>query len=411
MKETQVSKKTIWIINQYGSLPSTGTGGRHRHLARELAKIGHNVSVISARWTHGVRDTEAAFSAPEVEEFEGFRFVRILVKKYDHAYDKKRILNWFIFAWRLRRLGNILEEKPDSILYSSPSLIGFLGAEKLAHKNRARLLFEVRDIWPLTLQEIGGYSSRHWFIRFLQWIEDRAYQKSDHVLSNLPGAVDHMVTRGMRPEKFTWIPNGFSQNDIDTTQLLPTSIAEKLPKDTFNVAYTGTHGTANALHTLLQAAHILRDTPQITFTLVGKGKEKENLRSHSEELDLNNVYFLDPVPKDQVQSILERCSACYIGLTRDSLFRFGVSPNKLFDYLISGKPIIYAIDSGDYRPIEEFNAGIQVEPGSPHDLARAIYELYQTSSEERHQMGANGRNAALKCHEYGNLAKQLDRVL
>lgn len=97
-------QKTVWIINQYGSLPSTGIGGRHRHLSRELAQLGHSVTLISARWTHTTRDEAAADNAPELEIFEGFRFLRIPVKKYKDAHNKKRILNWFAFAWRIRKL-------------------------------------------------------------------------------------------------------------------------------------------------------------------------------------------------------------------------------------------------------------------------------------------------------------------
>ncbi|AFT69996.1 Glycosyl transferase group 1 [Alloalcanivorax dieselolei B5] len=404
-------KKTIWIINQYASLPSTGMGGRHRDLARELARRGHKVTLVSARWTHLVRDNEAAEAAPDEEMFEGFRFVRVSVGRYAHAQDKKRILNWFSFAWKLTGLAGTLNERPDVVLYSSPSLIGFLGAERLARKYSARLVFEVRDIWPLTFSELGGYSHRHPFIRFLQWIEDRAYRNSDFVISNLPGAVDHMIGRGLSSEKFRWIPNGFSKADVDQCLPLPSEVYSKLPKDTFNICYTGTIGTANALHTLVKAASLLKDEPSISFTIVGQGSEKEALKESVTRLGLSNVFFVDPVPKNMVQSILQECDVCYLGLTGDSLFRFGVSPNKLFDYLVSGKPIIYGIDSGDYRPVEEFGAGLQIKPEDPVGLANAVKELKSRSKRELSEMGGNGRKAAFEYHEYGMLAKKLENVL
>lgn len=404
-------KKTIWIINQYASLPSTGMGGRHRDLARELARRGHKVTLVSARWTHLVRDNETAKIAPNEEMFEGFRFVRVPVGRYSHAHDKKRILNWFSFAWKLIGLAHSLNEKPDIVLYSSPSLVGFLGAERLAKRYGARLVFEVRDIWPLTFSELGGYSIRHPFIRFLQWVEDRAYRNSDFVISNLPGAVDHMVGRGLSPEKFQWIPNGFSQGDVDQCLPLPKEILSRLPKDTFNICYTGTVGTANALHTLVEAANLLRGDPGISFTIVGQGGEKEILKESVQKLGLSNVFFVDPVPKKMVQSILQECDVCYLGLTGDSLFRFGVSPNKLFDYLVSGKPIIYGIDSGDYRPVEEFGAGLQIMPEDPISLANAVKELKSKSKDELSKMGQNGRKAAFEYHEYGMLARKLEKVL
>jgi len=144
---------------------------------------------------------------------------------------------------------------------------------------------------------------------------------------------------------------------------------------------------------------------------VGRGKEKETLQAQAREKNLTNVTFIDPIPKVQIQAMLNQFDACYIGLTKDPLFRFGVSPNKLFDYLYSGKPILYAIDSGDYKPIEEAVAGLQVEPENPQALAAAILQLYQMPEEQRQQMGENGRKAALEEYEYGSLAKKLAEVL
>ena len=403
--------KTVWIINQYASLPSTGIGGRHRALARELAKRGHNVTLVSARWTHLVHDAKAAEDAPAEELFEGFRFVRIPVRKYAHAHDKMRILNWFSFAWKITRLERALDEEPDVVLYSSPSLVGFLGAERVARKHGAKLVFEVRDIWPLTFSELGGYSDHHPFIRFIQWIEDRAYRKSDRVISNLPGAVEHMVSRGLSRDKFRWIPNGFSRGDVEQCLPLPPEVSDQLPKGTFNICYAGTVGAANALHTLVQAADLLKDDEDINFTIIGHGREKGSLKKRVQVMGLTNVHFVDPVPKQMVQSVLKEASVCYLGLTGDSLFRFGVSPNKLFDYLVSGKPIIYGIDSGDYRPVEEFEAGVQVRPEDPVAVAEAIRELKSKTPHELELMGENGRKAAFEYHEYSMLAEKLERAL
>lgn len=109
--------------------------------------------------------------------------------------------------------------------------------------------------------------------------------------------------------------------------------------------------------------------------------------------------------------MLGRFDACYIGLTKDPLFRFGVSPNKLFDYLYSGKPILYAIDSGSYKPVEDIGAGLQIEPQNPKALADAILQLYHMPQEQRQQLGDNGKRAAIEQYEYGMLARQLAGVL
>lgn len=407
----QLPPKTIWIINQYANVPPMGQGGRHRHLARELAARGHTVSLIGASWTHYVSKTYDPQAAPQVESFEGFRFVRVPVPRYADAHDKRRILNWFLFAHWLRRVPGLLRETPDAILYSSPSLIGYLGAERLARKLGARFVFEVRDIWPLSLVELGGYSTRHPFIRFLQWIEDRAYARADRVVSNLPGAVEHMVARGMDRQKFAWIPNGFSSKELEHPDPLPGPIREAIPEDKFIVCYAGTIGLANNLSTVIDAAEGLRDHTQIAFLVAGTGSQEAALRRQAQERGLTNVTFLGSLPKTQVQSLLALVDTCFVGLRPASLFRFGVSPNKLFDYLYSGRPIIYAIDSGDYRPVEAFAAGIQIPPGNAVALKQAILTLYEMPAEKRHRLGENGRSAVMEHHEYANLAAELESVL
>lgn len=406
-----MSRKIIWIINQYASLPSTGTGGRHRHLSRELAALGYKITLICARWTHGVRDDGAAERAPELEEFEGFQFLRIPTGKYKHAHDKKRILNWFFFAWKMKSLRKKLDETPDVIIYSSPSLIGYLSAYMLAKKYNAKLAFEVRDIWPLTLIQLGGYKPSHPFIRFMQWIEDKAYRDSHVVVSNLKNSVDHMVQRGLVKDKFVWIPNGFSLYEVGQKISLNVNVESQLPKDKFIVGYTGTIGLANALQNLVEAAELLKEHSDIAFVLVGHGKEKEKLQQLIEDKGLDNVQFIDPIPKSEVQGILSNFDVCYIGLTRDPLFKFGVSPNKLFDYFYSGKPIIYAIDSGEYKPVLEANAGLHIPPQDSKALSQAVLQLYKMSPAERMQMGENGRNIALEEYEYGQLAERLAGVL
>src|SRR5690606_26096320 len=168
----------------------------------------------------------------------------------------------------------LIPERPSAVLCSSPSLISFLGAKRLARRFQARLVFEVRDIWPLTLTEIGGYSRKHPFIRFLQWVEDMAYRDSDRVVSNLKFAVEHMVNRGMRRPKFKWIPNGISVDEVRVSTTLNDNVAAIIPKGKFIVGYTGTLGFSNALDTLIEAANILRDYSDIAFVIVGDGKER-----------------------------------------------------------------------------------------------------------------------------------------
>ena len=402
-------KHNIWIINQYASTPETGMGGRHYYLAKELARQGHKVYLIAAGFTHLLREPpklEQDFTVQPVAE--NFDFVWVKMPEYSDAHDKKRVLNWFQFAWKLLKLPKVIADKPDAIVVSSPAPFMFLGAQRLAKKFNAKLAFEVRDIWPLTLVELGGYSPKHPFIRLMQWVEDKAYRQSDVVLSNLPNSVEHMVERGMNSEKFTWIPNGFDIEELENAQPLNESAKRALPKDKFIIGYTGTLGVANALDTLLEAAELLKEQDDIAFVLLGGGKEKPGLVEKAK--GLNNVTFIDPIPKQQIQSMLARFDVCFIGCQDVSLYRFGTAPNKIPEYMYSAKPILQSCNDG-YDYIKHAMCGMSVKSQNPHAIAEAVLQLKSMSPDDRQKMGENGRAYAIQHHDYAKLAEKLAKVL
>lgn len=403
-------KKTIWIINQYASTPATGMGGRHFYLAQELAKQGHEVYLISSSYNHLLHKPQSQREKIRLEPTDGFTFVWVKVPEYREAHSNKRVLNWFVFCFRLLMLKSAIPNKPDAIICSSPSLISYLGAEYLAGKLKAKLIFEVRDIWPLTLTELGGVSPRHPFIRFLQWIEDRAYSKSDRVVSNLKNAAVHMVSRGMHPSKFSWIPNGYSEREAGKDVILQSSVMADFPKDKFIVGYAGTLGVANALDILILAAEILKDYTQISFVLIGNGKQKAELQNMVCQRNLRNVFFIDAIPKKQIYSAIARFDVCYIGWLKDELYRFGIGANKIPEYLFSARPILHSY-SGGADPIKEAGAGLTVEAENPACVAEAVLKMYNMSPDERMGIGAAGRKEAINNYEYAALASKYSSIL
>lgn len=405
------TKKTIWIINQYASTPETGMGGRHYYLADELGKLGYKVYVIAAGFTHLLRSKIEIKDNFLFEERDHFTFIWVGMPEYKEAHSKQRILNWFIFPWRIQKLSKLIPNKPDVILCSSPSPIAFLGAEKLAKKFNAKLVFEVRDIWPLTLIELGGYSPKHPFIRLMQWVEDRAYKKSNVVISNLKNSVKHMVNRGMNANKFYWIPNAVSLAEISKNIPLNFESKMALPKEKFIIGYTGTLGVANALDIFIEASSLLQKyEDDIAFVLVGTGKEKDNLQQKSLSLKLTNIYFLESIPKEEIQSMLAEFDACYIGWKHNSLYRFGIGANKIPEYLYSGKPILHSY-SGSCDPITELNVGITIEAENSQALAQAILEIYNLTNEEKKAISKRAKQAIIDQYDYSLLAKKLASVL
>lgn len=401
--------KTLWLINQYASTPETGMGGRHYYLGKELAKQGHKVYLVAAGFTHLLREPpklEQDFTVQSIAK--NLDFVWIKMPQYSDAHDKKRVLNWFRFVWKLLKLPKVIANKPDAILVSSPALFTFLGAQFLAKKFNAKLVFEVRDIWPLTLIELGGYSPKHPFIWLMKWVEDKAYLQSDLVLSNLPNSVDHMVERGMNRSKFAWIPNGFDKTEAKSALPLSEAVLGVLPKDHFIIGYTGTLGVANALDTFIDAARLMQVHSQFAFVLVGGGKEKPALLEKAKGLD--NVIFIEPIPKQQIQNMLKEFDVCYLGWKNEPIYRFGIAPNKLPEYMLSAKPIIHSY-SGNIDFVEEAGAGVSVPAEDSKALVEAIFRLESMSPEERRMMGDNGRAYAVEHHDYSKIAKKLGEIL
>lgn len=405
------TKKTFWFINQYSSTPETAMGGRHFYIAQELAKKGHQVYVIAGRYSHLLRNPKQFSEKYLIEEITpNFSFVWINLPEYAEAHSKQRVLNWFKFAWTLKGLQNSSLQKPDVILYSSPSPIGSLAAQYLAKSFKVPFIFEVRDIWPLTLIELGGHSANHPFIRLMQWIEDRSYQKARFVFSNLFNAVEHMQTRGLDKAKFHWIPNGVSLAEVSAKEPLSVEVLQQLPQDKFIVGYTGTIGIANAIDDLIKAAHLLTHLPDIHFVLVGSGKEKQEMQNKVQDLKLTNISFIDPIPKKQIQSILGHFDVCYIGWQKNPLYRFGIAPNKLPEYLYAGKPIIHAF-SGKGDVVQQAKAGITIEAEDPEAIAEAVVQLYQLSKSERTILGNNGHQYVLQHLEYKMIAEKLESII
>ncbi|MEP2705266.1 MAG: glycosyltransferase family 4 protein [Roseibium sp.] len=402
--------KTIWLINQYASTPDTGIGGRHHSFARELAKRGHKVYLIAARHHHLITDHLVASNAPALEERDGYVFVRLRTPHYQSAHDIKRVIGWFAFAWMLRSLPALLKDRPDSIIYSSPALPGSFTAAGLAKTFDARFIFEVRDIWPLTLLELGGYSPSHPFIRLCQWLEDRAYRRADCVISNLAGVGFHIKRRGVEDVEFHWISNGYSQIDHEQAEPLPKTIVSKIPKGVFTIGYTGTLGKANSIDTILDAANNLRQHSEIAFILVGSGTEKEAIKNRIKNNRLGNVTLIDAVSKNLIPSMLSEFNATVLAWQDTPLYNHGISANKIFDYFSSGKPVLHCY-SGAYDPIQSYSAGLTVPAEDAERLADAILHLKHMGEDKRREFGNNAKRAALKEFEYSALTNKLEQLI
>lgn len=400
----------IWVVNHYAIPPGRAGGTRHFTFARELQKRGHKVTIIASSFDHYVRQ-EVRLREGEtyrLEEVDGVPFFWIRTPPYS-GNSPARVWNMVAFALRLLGTANpALLGKPDVVWGSSPHLFAALAAERLARRCRTPFVLEVRDLWPQTLIDLGGFSPCHPFIQVLQTIERYLYRRSDRIISLLPLAHLHMAEKGADPAKIAWIPNG-----VDLSLVPPPTPPPPRADGVFTVMYAGAHGLANNLDLIVKAAAIVARkgwNSRIQFRLVGDGPEKPRLKQMAQEWGLENIWFEDAIPKQEVYNVLFSADAFVISLKDSRLFRWGVSPNKLFDYMASARPVIFAVAT-DSNPVADAGAGITVPPNDPAALAEAVIQLAQMSAHERWEMGLRGRRYVEEKHAFHRLTDKLEEVL
>lgn len=403
-------KNKIWVINQYASTPETGMGGRHFYLAQELQKKECDVKVFAASYSHILSKPHNKKSLVYKEVFDGVNYISLKVFRYLGAHSKLRAINWIVFSLWILLFPLIEKKRPSVIIYSSPSIFGALSSYVIAKMQGAKFIFEVRDIWPLTLIKLGGYSPNSFVIRIMSKIETFAYKNAHNVISNLPSSIDHMEEMGMDPSKFAWIPNGVSLEEVRAPESLDDDIVALIPKDKFIVGYLGTIGKANALEYLMHAATLLKEHKSIHFVLVGNGLSLQILKEMVGESLLTNVTFIDPIPKRQVQSMLANFDLCYIGWLNEPLYRFGISPNKLPEYMFSSRPVLHSF-SGKGDLIQMANAGVTVGAEDEVKIVEGIMSIFDMPLEERNALGNNGRNFVIKHLTYKSISSKLLKVL
>jgi glycosyltransferase involved in cell wall biosynthesis len=314
--------------------------------------------------------------------------------------------------FRRRRL--LANWRPDAVIASSTYTWDNYPARIIAKACAARFVYEVHDLWPLSPMEISGMSRLHPFILSLQHAEDFACRHADAVVSLLPFANRHLESRGMSPGRFHYVPNGIELDEWQECQApLPdchsSAIRDLRARCRLLILYAGAHGPSNALDTLLGAAELLRGRP-IGFLMVGDGSEKSRLQSEVARMQLGNVLMLPSVGKRAIPALLREADVLYVGHVRTPLHRFGISPNKLMDYMAAERPVIQAIDAGN-DIVAEASCGVSITPGDSAASARAILEMSEMSVERRAEMAERGRRYVRQHHDYKVLAARFVEII
>ena len=377
----------ILLIHQaFASLDEPG-GTRHHELARYLAAHGHRVTVITSPVSYltGTSPAASGRRGSDLYEEQGVTIQRVYTYAALHRSFFHRVISFFGFMlsslWAGLRVQGV-----DLVWGTSPPIFQGMTAWLLARWKRVPFLFEVRDLWPAFAVAVGVLRQPV-LIRASEWLERFLYRHADRLVVNSPGFIEHVKRRGGR--RVELVPNG-----ADTAMFDPSLDGADFRRQhdlegKFVALYAGAHGMSNDLDVLLEAAERLQDRPEIRIVLLGDGKEKPALQARAAEKGLQNVLFIPPIPKTSMPHALAAADACIAILKPIELYQT-VYPNKVFDYMAAGRPVILAIDGVIRQVVETAGAGIAVPPGDPESMRRAICRLADNPQTGR-EMGNNGR--------------------
>ncbi|GEQ16382.1 MULTISPECIES: glycosyltransferase family 4 protein [Clostridium] len=402
----------ILLINHYAGSDYHGMEFRPFYMAREWKNKGHNVTILGANFSHLRKNNPVIEKDFQEEVIDGITYVWVKTPQYQ-GNGVGRIKNISTFMWKLRTNYKMLADKykPDAVIASSTYPLDIYPAHRIAKRCNAKLCFEIHDLWPLSPMEIGGFSEKNPAIVILQRAEDFAFKNSDVIVSILPNADKHIRERGFSTDKFVYVPNGILTGEKNEAPMEKTieRLQELKEQGYFLVGYTGNHSPANVLDTMIDAAKKTTDE-KVKYVLVGKGNVKNQLMEYAKANNVTNIEFLDPVLKDNMDNVLELLDIGYIGLKKQNLFNYGVSPNKLFDYMMASLPVIYAVEASN-DPVKDSNCGISVPAENPEAVVEAVMKIKNLSEEEKIKIGGNGKKYVLDNHMYEGLADKFLNAL
>ena len=399
--------KHVWVLNHYAQEPGDAGGTRHFHLAQHLPKFGWQASIVAASVDHfSGRQRLSPGELGRLEFVDSVPFLWVNVPTYV-GNGARRVKNMIAYALRVcatRVLSPL--PKPDILVGSSVHPLAALAAAILARRHRVPFVFEVRDLWPQTLIDLGRLKKNSivtWILRKLElWL----YREAAKIIVLLPRAWEYIVPLGIPRQKLVWIPNGVDLSLFPKPHAATTG-------DEFTLMYFGAHGNANGLDNILLAMRQLYTMPNaqhIRLRMIGDGPMKPYLLAQALSLGLQNVTFEPPVPKCKIPSVAMEADAFVFNLVDAAVFRYGISSNKLFDYMAAMRPVIIASDASN-NPIADAQAGVTVGPGDPGALANAIFQMSKLPLEDRQRMGVAGRDYVEQNHSFELLAERLANTL
>ena len=393
----------ILCISKYASPPNySKMPARLFVLVKEFIKLGHNATLITS-------DSNHFSSYPETSEIYNYEIVEnvplywLKTKKYIKTASIDRVLSWFDFEMKLFKMDLNKIEKPDVVLVSSLSIFTILYGYFLKKKFNSFLVFEIRDIWPLTMTEEGGFSKWHPLVLLIGFIEKFGYKKADLIVGTMPRLNLHVKSILGYEKPFHCSPLGFDPANYKEEIIGNNPFDKVFPKNKVIVGYAGSMGITNALEPFIEAIKLLENNENIHFMLVGSGDLKDIFEEQLKNCD--NVTFLPRIGQNEVKYFLQKCDILYLSTKDSKVWEYGQSMNKVVEYMVAGKPII-ASYTGYPSMINEANCGVFVNSSNPIDLKETILNIANKNVQDIKQLGEKGKKWIYENRQYSRLANE-----
>jgi colanic acid biosynthesis glycosyl transferase WcaI len=379
----------ILYVSQYFPPEMGAPAARVYELSREWVRQGHEVTVLTGFPNHptGIVPAEYKGSLVRREMVDGIRVVRTPIYAAPNKGFFRRVLNYVSYGVSASTFGPLLTERPDVVIGTSPQFLTALAGLWLAGLKRVPFVFEVRDLWPRSIVEVGAMKANSPAIRVLERLERMLYARADRIVAVTDSFVDAIAAHGISTEKISVVTNGVDLELFQPRDREEARAALGLPPG-FLATYVGTHGMAHGLGLVLDVAKRLSGQG-IHFLLVGEGAEKAQLKARADAEQISNVTFLDQQPRDRVAEIYAASNLCLVLLRDLPLFK-AVIPSKMFEFMGSGRPILTTVDGESRGILERAGAGTFSPPENVEALVAALRSLASTPERLAH-MGASGR--------------------
>lgn len=402
----------IWLINNYNMLPEHGQLTRNYSFGVQLKKLEYEPVVFVGSHPHNTK-LQLINSTDKYQIYQEKPFPWVLIKTRNYEGSKiSRVLSMFEF-YRNMKIAAKHFKKPDAIIGSSAHPLAALLAIQLGKKFGCNKIIEIRDLWPESIVAYGILARNNPIVLAMRRFEKWLYVHADAIIFTFEGGYDYIKEQGWQNDiprfKVHYINNGIDLAQFDYNKEHFVVKDDDLEnKDLFKVIYTGSIRRVNNLGKLLDVAKLVKN-PNIKFLIWGDGDALPKLKERIKNENIKNVVFKGRVEKKYIPFITSKASLNFAHNNNSPLFRFGISFNKIFDYLASGKPILCDFYA-KYNPVLSFGAGVSVDSGDVKDIANMVDEIANTSEKKLAVYGQNARNGAQE-YDFNNLTKELISVI